>query len=57
MYNNDKDLIVFSKNMIVNLKLERRTTSENEKATGRNEIKFEEYIKIVHGPIYSMLDN
>lgn len=31
MYNNDKDLIVFSKNMIVNLKLERRTTSENEK--------------------------
>lgn len=44
--------------MIANLKLERGwTTSENEKATERNEIKFEEYIKIVHGPIYSMLDN
>lgn len=48
--------------MIANLKLERGwtlhgTTSENEKATERNEIKFEKYIKIVHGPIYSMLDN
>lgn len=55
---NDKNVIAFSKNMIANLKLERGwTTSENEKATERNEIKFEEYIKIVHGPIYSMLDN
>lgn len=55
---NDKNIIAFSKNMIANLKLERGwTTSENEKATERNEIKFEEYIKIVHGPIYSMLDN
>lgn len=59
---NDKNVIAFSKNMIANLKLERGwtlhgTASENEKATERNEIKFEEYIKIVHGPIYSMLDN
>lgn len=55
---NDKNVIAFSKNMIANLKLERGwTTSENEKATERNKIKFEEYIKIVHGPIYSMLDN